>query len=129
LYPLIRITLSVAAFVLGGLLTGVGWIGLSEWVSLPDRCIISLGFFPQHWWIDFFVIPGLGGVAAAWGLQRLWQGRAPRMTVEGICPCGYDLTGNKSGLCPECGSVVLTRVHWRTPREIRPTSGSDCRRL
>ena len=26
---------------------------------------------------------------------------------EGLClSCGYDLTGNESGVCPECGTVV-----------------------
>jgi hypothetical protein len=31
---------------------------------------------------------------------RLWVGRCAR----GQCPqCGYDLTGNVSGVCPECG--------------------------
>ena len=29
--------------------------------------------------------------------------RRPR---PGCCPCGYDLTGNVSGRCPECGSAV-----------------------
>ena len=24
----------------------------------------------------------------------------------GHCPCGYDLTGNVSGTCPECGHEV-----------------------
>jgi len=26
--------------------------------------------------------------------------------------CDYDLTGNQSGVCPECG--------WQIPREVRP---------
>ncbi|MEK6798477.1 MAG: hypothetical protein AABZ12_05905 [Planctomycetota bacterium] len=26
-----------------------------------------------------------------------------RPTALGRCPCGYDLTGNVSGMCPECG--------------------------
>jgi hypothetical protein len=25
---------------------------------------------------------------------------------EGVCQCGYDLTGNVSGRCPECGTVI-----------------------
>lgn len=25
----------------------------------------------------------------------------------GQCRCGYDLTGNTSGVCPECGAAVL----------------------
>ena len=36
-----------------------------------------------------------------------WRGRRAR-TVPGYCiECGYDLTGNVSGKCSECGAVVL----------------------
>lgn len=27
-----------------------------------------------------------------------------RLRREGCCECGYDLTGNVSGVCPECGT-------------------------
>ena len=27
-------------------------------------------------------------------------------TTPNHCPCGYDLTGNTSGTCPECGRVL-----------------------
>ena len=31
--------------------------------------------------------------------------------AHGLCPgCGYDLTGNTSGACPECGMPIGTRV-------------------
>ncbi len=30
---------------------------------------------------------------------RFW----PKPPKPGHCPCGYDLTGNVSGTCPECG--------------------------
>ncbi len=33
------------------------------------------------------------------------RGRIP----PGHCRCGYDLTGNVSGTCPECGAVVAPR--------------------
>jgi hypothetical protein len=33
--------------------------------------------------------------------------RPPRATLRGRCStCGYDLTGNTSGRCPECGTAV-----------------------
>ena len=35
-------------------------------------------------------------------LALWWFGRPPRIR-PGHCPCGYDLRGNVSGVCPECG--------------------------
>lgn len=34
-----------------------------------------------------------------------FDGRRP---APGKCRCGYDLTGNTSGVCPECGQDVAT---------------------
>lgn len=47
-------------------------------------------------------------VWAALGTALEWPGfRVQRPEDE--CPeCGYNLTGNKSGICPECGSSVPT---------------------
>lgn len=40
-------------------------------------------------------------MAAAWALERR------RSRPAGGCKnCGYDLTGNVSGVCPECGSHI-----------------------
>jgi hypothetical protein len=42
---------------------------------------------------------------AWWGIAR---NRRARRTGEGCCTtCGYNLTGNVSGACPECGTKVL----------------------
>ena len=35
--------------------------------------------------------------------------RFDRRMPPGHCPCGYDLTGNVSGTCPECGREVKQR--------------------
>ncbi|MFN0137732.1 MAG: hypothetical protein ACKVS9_16630 [Phycisphaerae bacterium] len=29
---------------------------------------------------------------------------------DGFCTCGYDLTGNQSGRCPECGTAIKPRI-------------------
>jgi len=51
------------------------------------------------WWaiaLGFAVAPGGSAI-------RAWRRRHPLR--PGLCPrCGYDLTGNVSGVCPECGT-------------------------
>lgn len=46
----------------------------------------------------------------------------PKRPVKGHCSsCGYDLTGNVSGTCPECGTPVPGREQRRAPT-TPPTS-------
>ena len=50
----------------------------------------------------------LAAAAAAW--SRLTRARLARRTRLGACrKCGYDLTGNVSGVCPECGTARGTQ--------------------
>ncbi|OWY72519.1 hypothetical protein B7486_06260 [cyanobacterium TDX16] len=36
-----------------------------------------------------------------------------RRLRPGLClNCGYDLTGNRSGICPECGAAVVNDQEW-----------------
>jgi len=45
------------------------------------------------------------GVSAAPGVVLLWRHR--RRRLPGFCrKCGYNLTGNVSGICPECGTPI-----------------------
>jgi len=37
-------------------------------------------------------------------LPTIWMFRRQRIAGPGCQYCGYDLTGNVSGVCPECGS-------------------------
>ena len=42
----------------------------------------------------------------AFALHPIWYvATRPRVKL-GHCPCGYDLTGNTSGKCPECGAPI-----------------------
>ncbi|HNO80157.1 MAG TPA: hypothetical protein PKN33_19090 [Phycisphaerae bacterium] len=68
---------------------------------------------PTSFWLDIG-IPIVGAVVplfywAAISVILIVQVKAWRCPVTvGICPtCEYDLTGNESGVCPECGSGVL----------------------
>lgn len=60
-------------------------------------------------WIDFVIfcaplVPFLIGALLSvllLGQIRVWR----RLMTVGVCRgCGYDLTGNVSGVCPECGT-------------------------
>lgn len=68
--------------------------------------------------LDF--IPGIYSDGLGWGTiatslaygiiglvlgSLAWIGRTPPPT-PGYCACGYDLTGNESGVCPECGTEL-----------------------
>ena len=67
---------------------------------VPDG-VKDLEFFYWKWTLLFSVLPVLW--IFIWWLKR----RQPR---EGRCrTCHYDLTGNTSGTCPECGSPIRKR--------------------
>ncbi len=61
--------------------------------------------FVDHGTVDMRVF--MGGIAIVYGLVGLWRVKqmpAPNRYPPGHCrKCGYDLTGNESGTCPECG--------------------------
>ncbi len=47
-----------------------------------------------------------------------------RQQVPGLCVhCHYDLTGNTTGICPECGK---TRVCWSCGVRLGPSPGTHC---
>ena len=78
---------------------------LERWVSFgPDD---SLGFKrPRIYGMKKFTIPyWCILLPIAIPTYILW--RRDRRKPEGCCQeCGYDLTGNESGTCPECGTEV-----------------------
>ncbi len=48
------------------------------------------------------------------GVASAWLAPARRclkwLKQDGVCfGCGYDIQGNRSGLCPECGSPIATK--------------------
>ena len=77
---------------------------------------VSSSAFHVPWapWRNAFFVPGV--IAALGGLYLLWRLRDTPQSV-GLPPieeyharfcrrCRYDLTGNTSGVCPECGNEV-----------------------
>lgn len=80
---------------------GLGWPGV--WRSEPFGAWDAIVPF---WWLLLMLgIP----TAYLWWLDR----RPP----PGHCrACGYNLTGNVSGVCPECGeNLTRRRVRWERP--------------
>jgi hypothetical protein len=70
--------------------------------ELYTHCIVP------HW------LPGIVLLGAG-----LWLGRRQRIFGPGRCGCGYDLTGNVSGRCPECGQATDNRTRAGTLAGVR----------
>ena len=70
----------------------------------PTETFRSTDWMVAHWPAWAWPATSIGvGLAVA-----LWPGR--RHHRRGTCrACGYDLTGNASGVCPECGTPVPVR--------------------
>lgn len=73
---------------------GTYGLGPPFWSSVPNRGFWALGI---PFWIQLIVI----GAPTA----LLWR-RDRRRILPGNCACGYDLRGNVSGRCSECGTVL-----------------------
>jgi hypothetical protein len=73
-----------------GIKTNSSW-GAGTMIILPFWTMIAL--FASYPTIAFIRGP-----------LRRWRRKKNGLCIE----CGYDLTGNESGICPECGSKVST---------------------
>ena len=68
----------------------------------------------------------ISGAVALTGLFRLSRLRVTRASGRFCYRCGYDLTSNTSGTCPECGHFSPVPVDWShvdgepLPAELRP---------
>jgi hypothetical protein len=78
-------------------------LALAAWRSsgLVVPFVLLLAFVAA--WVSFDLI------RVAWWGHRARRGveRADEFRRRGLCvSCGYDLTGNVSGVCPECGTSI-----------------------
>jgi hypothetical protein len=53
-------------------------------------------------WFPFAVLAAYPAIAFIRGPARRWRRRKRGLCVK----CAYDLTGNVSGVCPECGKPI-----------------------
>jgi hypothetical protein len=69
----------------------------------PKASVAEHVFVLPHWFVSLaFTLPAALCVRAMLR-ERLLRQRA----VQGLClQCGYNLTGNVSGICPECGGQI-----------------------
>lgn len=93
----------VAVFAMNAAMYGAAVIENRLFQDIPTKPIV-----PSRSYVPFLVVGLLvTGSAATIGhcLARAWLAR--RSPPPGWCAhCGYNLTGNVSGRCPECGTPV-----------------------
>lgn len=79
--------------------TNALWSNWKIWPALEKNGKFHTGTIPL--WILFVLIAVPSAIA-------LWRTR--RLAVAGHCTrCGYNLTGNTTGRCPECGANTACR--------------------
>ncbi len=97
-------------FALPTLVLAIGLFAIGP--SLANRLAVVLPVLPYQAWWTALVGLTLAGLYVAWWVvvrarvQRRLRTRLVRLGVPICVGCGYDLTGNMSGRCPECGQQV-----------------------
>jgi len=77
---------------------GLRWMGNEYGITVPHGFLMVLAAIAPTIWI------------IRWRRRR-------RLGPNLCSQCGYDMTGNKSGACPECGA--LTQTLTQTPAEVQ----------
>ena len=80
------------------------WVSLDLWAVPPIRSHLKADSFEPIQWLALALT--IIWTALAWLLP------ARGHHFHGCASCGYDLTGNETGKCPECGAQV-------TPEDVR----------
>lgn len=115
--------------------TGRSWYtnnagGVQYSVPLTWQCLgFATGYFTNQFGTTLtseheYVVPywflslTLAALPFAWG-RKSWRRRVSRSRqILGSClHCGYSLTGNTSGVCPECGAAVVPALALSNTRE------------
>lgn len=82
------------------------WLDIAQ---VPERDVIdTLGGWPQFYRPDneFLCVSVPVWLLLAVATVGLVRTRMLRRKANARCVCGYDLTGNVSGRCPECGTLT-----------------------
>ena len=80
-----------------------------------DSDVTGVEVMIQSPWWPFTIILSL--LPIIWLRSRWRRSRAEHRRIRGQCSaCGYSLTGNTSGVCPECGTPVPKEPADKSPR-------------
>ncbi len=125
---------AAAVVAVNAILFATGCYLALELVDLPGLIVTAplfISFSPPSRFVAVTVPPTVLAVTAlAWGYVggRVVGAAIARRTglMKGCCSaCGYNLTGNASGICPECGAKVPPR---RVRRVIEAMT-EQCKKL
>lgn len=100
--PRMHVTWATDASYAGGAVLALEWfhVGGNRWPTGQIRAISAPGWL---WILATAILP------ATWfALVRRYR-RALRL--HGCHRCGYNLTGNTSGVCPECGTPITVKMN------------------
>jgi hypothetical protein len=86
-------------------LRGIRTIGPSDLNLLATELNRQMVFREIKWAVCLSAATSVGLTLTCYFGMGL---RKSRRIVNGLCAnCSYDLTGNESGVCPECGAAVI----------------------
>jgi hypothetical protein len=99
------------------LLNGIFYLGCSIKLFSILSSITSSAALPGYvYWL--LSLPLIGSTVCFWlGYKLIRRERDQRRRrILNLCPtCSYNLTGNVSGVCPECGTAILARINTPEP--------------
>lgn len=87
-------------------LPGLWLASVFDFVGASDVSCGAMGPNQPDRIIVWNTIAGVFAGACLGTLLTLLSKRRHRSLDPPRCPCGYDLTGNVSGVCPECGEPI-----------------------
>ena len=105
-----RIRGAIAGSVVGDTVGFVACVVAGSYAIVPlFPCVVPfISIYGRSWVLSnllAIVLVGYAMVGAFMGAVIRMRGRKPK---PGHCQqCGYNLTGNESGTCPECGERVV----------------------
>jgi hypothetical protein len=84
---------------------GLGWLGIGATLALMISMGLAAGFESFMVMLPFIVLGSVFPLVSSTTI--IYKNRKPIPVDYPACErCGYNLTGNVSGICPECGRAI-----------------------